>query len=124
MRPPKNTPKKVATATATGRGAKKGTSTPKTKTNRSTARYVEVKIRITRDEFERGLPYFENEKLLSRFVLDAYREKVNRAVANDKNARVRILMGNTDLLLPVLKEMCKQGKLDFLFEKKEGNKSG
>jgi hypothetical protein len=114
--------KKVANnlpvATVAGRGTKKGTSTPKAKMNRSTARYFEVKIRITRDEFERGLPYFENEKYLSRFVLDAYREKVNRAVANDKTARLRILMGNMEILEPVLKEMYKCGKLDFLLSNK------
>jgi hypothetical protein len=124
MRSPKNTPNKLAVATAMGRGAKKGTSTPKTTSGLSMARYVEVKIRITRDEFGRGLPCFENKKHLSRFVLEAYREKVNRAAANDKTARLRVLMGNMDLLEPVLKEMFKCGKLDFIFTKQEENKNG
>jgi hypothetical protein len=118
MRTPKNTPQKPNIVPVGSRSAPKGNSTPKAKTNRSTARYVEVKIRITRDEFERGLPYFENEKYLSRFVLDAYREKVNRAAANDKTARLRILMGNMEILETVLKEMYKCGKLNFLLSNK------
>jgi hypothetical protein len=109
-----NSRSNVAVATVGRRGAKKGNSTPKEKKVRSTARYVEVKIRITRDEFARGLPYFENEKHLSRFVLEAYKEKVNRAAANDKTARLRVLANNIELLLPVITEMHRQGKLDFL----------
>jgi hypothetical protein len=96
------------------RTAQKGNSTQKAKTNRSTARYVEVKIRITRDEFTRGLPYFENEKYLGRFALDAVREKINRAEANDKAGRLRKLLGDESLLYTVLKHMHETGKLNFL----------
>jgi hypothetical protein len=47
-------------------------------------------------------------------VLEADREKLNRAEANDKAARLRILAGNIELLEPILKEMHAQGKLSFL----------
>jgi hypothetical protein len=94
----------------------RGNSPQKAKTNRSTARYVEVKIRITRDEFTRGLSYFENEKYLGRFTLDAVREKINRAEANDKAGRLRKLLTDETLLLPVLKHMQETGKLNFLKE--------
>jgi hypothetical protein len=95
-------------------------STPKAKKPRSTARYVRVEIRLTRAEYDRGLAYFEEEKFLGRFLLDAYREKLNRAEANDKAGRLRILSGNIALLEPVLKEMYSQGKLDFLKEQSDG----
>jgi hypothetical protein len=96
------------------KATQRGNSTQKEKTNRSTARYVEVKIRITRDEFTRGLSYFENEKYLSRFVLEAYREKVNRAESHDKAARLKKLLTDETLLLSVLKHMQETGKLNFL----------
>jgi hypothetical protein len=105
------------------KNALKGNSPPKAKTPRSTTRYVEVKIRLTREEFDRGQPYFENEKYLGRFVLEAYKEKVNRSAANDKADRLRVLANNMELLLPVIAEMHQQGKLDFLFAKQEGNKN-
>jgi hypothetical protein len=88
------------------------------------ARFVEIKIRITAGEFTRGLPYFEDQKYLSRYVLDAYREKINRAEANDKAGRLRILAGNIALLEPILKEMYAQGKLNFLFMEGEHGKTG
>jgi hypothetical protein len=94
--------------------AQKGKSTPKTKTPRSTARYVEVKIRITRDDFTRGLPYFENEKYLGRFALDAVLEKINRAESRDKAGRLKKLLADETLLLPVLKHMQEAGKLKFI----------
>jgi hypothetical protein len=119
----KNTPKNLPVATATKRKSKKGSSTPKPKKTRSTPRFYEVKIRITAEEFARGQSYFGEQRYLSRFVLDAYQEKLNRAEANDKSARLRILAGNMDLLLPVITEMHKQGKLDFLFTKQEENKN-
>lgn len=90
------------------------------KTPRSTARYVHVEIRLTREDYTRGLPYFEAEKFLARFVLDAYREKINRAESNDKAGCLRILAGNIALLEPILKEMFAQGKLDFLKELNDG----
>jgi hypothetical protein len=96
------------------RTAKKGNSTSKAKKPRSTARYFEVKIRIPAEEYTRGQPYFQEQRYFSRFVMDAYLEKVNRADANNKAARLRILTGNMELLEPVLKEMYAQGKLKFL----------
>jgi hypothetical protein len=98
------------------RKAQKGNSTPKVKKTRSAPRYFEVKIRITAEDYARGHPYFQEQRYLSRFVLDAYAEKVNRAEANSKAARLRILTGNMELLEPVLKEMYAQGKLNFLKE--------
>ena len=68
----------------------------------------------------RGLPYFGGRKYLGRFMVDAYREKLNRAEANDKAGRLRILTGNMALLEPILREMCTQGKLDFLKEQHNG----
>jgi hypothetical protein len=98
------------------RKTQKGNSTPKAKKTRSVPRFFEVKIRITAEEYARGKAHFQEQKYLSRFVLDAYTEKVNRAEANSKAARLRILAGNIDLLEPILKEMFLQGKLNFLKE--------
>jgi hypothetical protein len=61
------------------------------------------------------LPYFENQKNLGRFILDAIREKINRAEANDKAARLRKLLTDETLLLSVLSHLQKTGKLNFLF---------
>jgi hypothetical protein len=50
----KNTSKTVAVATVAKREAKKGSSTPKPKTPRSTARYIDLKIRLPLEEYNRG----------------------------------------------------------------------
>jgi hypothetical protein len=110
----KNKVKNLPVGSSTRRIAKKGNSTQKTKKPRSTPRYFEVKIRLPTEEYNRGLPYFGELKYLSKYFLDAYAEKVNRAESNSKSARLRILMGNIELLEPVLAEMYKQGKLNFL----------
>ena len=110
----KNTPKNPRIATDTGRKAKKGSTTPKTKKKPVQPRFYEVKIRITLEEYVRGLPFFDRRKHLEKFVLDAYREKVKRSEAHDKEARQRALVGNADLLLPVLKELHCRGQLDFI----------
>ena len=116
MRTTKNTSKSVPVGSVVKRKAKKGNSAPKAKTKRSTPRFFDVKIRITAEEYARGIVYFQDKKYLPRFVMDAFREKLNRAEANDKSARLRILTGNMELLEPLLKEMYAQGKLDFLKE--------
>ena len=104
------------------RETKNGSSTPKAKKPRSTARYFEVKIRIAAEDHARGKPYFKEGKYLSRYVLDAYLEKVNRAEATDKAARLRILADNMELLLPIVKEMYRQGRLNFLNEPIQGGR--
>jgi hypothetical protein len=114
MRAPKKGPGRPKIVPVGNGIAQKGNSTQKAKTNRSTARYVEVKIRVTKDEFARGLPYFENEKYLGRFVLEAYREKVNRAEAHDKTGRLKRMLTDEELLYTVLKHMYETGKLNFL----------
>jgi hypothetical protein len=114
MGTPKKGPGRPNTVPVGNNAAQKGNPTPKPKKTRSTARYVEVKIRITREEFTRGLPYFENEKYLGRFVLDAVRKKINRAESHDKTARLSKLLTDETLLLPVLKHMQETGKLNFL----------
>jgi hypothetical protein len=119
MGTPKNLAKNLPVATSTKRAGKKGNSTPKAKKPRSTGRYVDLKIRLPIGEYNRGLPYFEDQKYLVRFMLDAYREKLNRAEANDKAGRLRILAGNMALLEPILKEMYAQGKLNFLLTQQE-----
>ena len=98
------------------RKTKNGSSTPKAKKTRSTGRYFEVKIRITAEDHARGQPYFKEKKYLPRYALDAYLERLNRAEANDKSARLRILAGNAELLLPIIQEMYQQGKLNFIHE--------
>jgi hypothetical protein len=110
----------LLTSTDTGRKQKKGSSTQKKKKNRSTPNFYEVKIRITREEFVRGKPYFESKKDLDRFVMEAYREKINRAEANDKAYRLRTLTVNMDILESVLKEMFTRGRLNFLNGKNDG----
>jgi hypothetical protein len=120
MGTPKKSPGKPNIVPVGSRTAPKGNSTQKTKTHRSTARYVEVRIRITREEFDRGQPYFKNEKNLGRFILEAYKEKVNCSAANDKTSRLRVLANYIELLLPIITEMHKQVKLDFLNGKTGG----
>ena len=100
------------------RTAKKGNSTQKPKKTRSTPRYFEVKFRITAEDYARGQPYFDDPKYLPKFCIDAFLEKVNRAEANSKSARLRTLMGNIEILEPVLKEMYARGHLNFLFAKR------
>ena len=114
MRTSKNTPVKPKILPVGSRAAPKGNSTPKQKKPRSTARYVALKIRLPIEDYNRGQPYFGDQKCLGRYVIEAYREKLNRAEANDKAGRFRILMSNMALLEPILKEMFAQGKLDFL----------
>jgi hypothetical protein len=110
----KKQPVKLTTGNSARLKTKKGNSTQKAQKKRSTPRFYEVKIRINAEEFARGQSYFKEQKYLSRYVLDAYLEKVNRAEAYDKAARLRTLVGNMELLEPVLKEMFVQGRLNFL----------
>jgi hypothetical protein len=99
------------------RKSKKGSSIPKTAEKRSTARFYEVKIRITAKEYAWGLPYFDEQKYLSKFILESFREKVKRAEAHDKEAKQRALVSNMNLLLPILQELFQQEKLGFLYGK-------
>jgi hypothetical protein len=87
-------------------------------------RFYEVKIRLPAEDFDRGQPYFGELRHLGKFMLDAYTEKLNRAESNDKAGRLRALANNIELLLPVIAEMHKQGKLGFLFTKQEENTNG
>ena len=97
--------KNLPVGTTMKRKIKNGSSTPKVTKPRPTSRFVEIKIRLTAEEYARGLPYFQELKYLPRFFLDAYTEKVNRAESNSKAARLRILAGNVELLEPIIKEM-------------------
>jgi hypothetical protein len=95
---------------------KKGKIIPKGGTKPSAARCVRLKVMIPVEDYERGLPYFGSRKNLNRYVVESFRERVNRSAANDKTARLRTLMGNIEILEQVLKEMYAQGKLNFLFK--------
>jgi hypothetical protein len=64
MREAEKLAKNVPTGTATGRKAQKGNSIPKVKTKRPTGRFFKADIRLTKEDYSRGLPYFENEKAL------------------------------------------------------------
>ena len=111
----KKSPKNLPVGSVTRRKTKKGNSTPKGKKPPLKRRFVEVKVKIPAEDFARGQAYFHEEKYLSRYLLDSYLERVNRAEANNKASRARILAGNIELLLPIIKEMHDQGKLEFLF---------
>jgi len=117
----KNLAKNLPAGSVVKRKTKKGSSTtPKAKTKRSTPRFFDVKIRITAEEFERGKPYFQEQKYLAKFVLDSFREKLNRAETNNKTARVRKMAEDIKLLETLLKEMYSQGKLGFLGVARQG----
>jgi hypothetical protein len=116
-RTPKNTRKNPLIGSDNKRKTKTGSSTPNAKKKNPIPRFYEVKIRITADEYAWGLPYFGEQKYLSKFVMESYREKVKRAEAHDKEAKQRAIISNINLLEPVLKEMFQQGKLGFLNEK-------
>jgi hypothetical protein len=107
-------PRNLPVGTSKGRSVKKGNSTRETVKKRSAPRFYEVKIRLPADEYLRGLPFFDEPKYLPKFFIDAYAEKVNRAESNSKAARLRKLMGDVELLDPVIKEMYILGKLDYL----------
>jgi hypothetical protein len=72
-------------------------------------------IRLPKDDFNRGLSYFGDKPNLKNYVIEAYRERVNRAEANDKAGHLRKLLTDEALLLTVLQHMKETGKLDFLF---------
>jgi AMMECR1 domain-containing protein len=76
---------------------------------------VQTIIRLPIEDYERGLPYFEFRENLSKFAIEAVREKINRAEANDKAGRLRKLLTDEELLFTVLKHMKETGKLRFLF---------
>ena len=118
---PKKTLKKPVIGSDTRRKTKTGSSTPKTKKPRPMPRFYEIKIRITAEEYAWGLPFFDGQKYLSKFLLDAYREKVKRAEAHDKEAKQRNLASNINLLETLLKEMLAQGRLRFLYENGRNN---
>jgi hypothetical protein len=80
----------------------------------SKARYLRLKIMVPMEDYERGLPYFGSRRNLNQYVVESFRERVNRAEANDKAGRIRRLNNDADLLLPVIRELATQGKLDFL----------
>ena len=77
-------------------------------------RFLTIKIRIPVEDYKRGLPYFSSRKKLNEYAVEAVREKINRAAANDKTARLRELETNAALLEPVIRELCDKGKLSFL----------
>jgi hypothetical protein len=105
------------------RNSKKGNSTQAEKKSRSTARYVEIRIRLPLEEYERGLPYFEARKNLNKYAVEALREKINRAEANDKAGRMKKLLTDEMILSSVLQHMKETGKLNLIFaEKNDGQK--
>jgi hypothetical protein len=110
----KNTAKKPSIGTDMRCKQKKGNPTPRAKTKRPTPKFYDVKIRLSVEDYARGLPYFANQKHFSKFILDAYWEKVKRAEAHDKEAKQKRLTSDMNALEPVLKEMYAQGKLSFL----------
>jgi hypothetical protein len=117
-------PRTLPVGSTVKRKAKNGSSTPKKKKAPPKKRFYEVKFRIPAEDFTRGQPYFHEEKYLSRYVHDAFLERVNRAEANSKSARTRIMAGNMELLLPIIKEMHTQGMLDFLLTDAHGGEHG
>ena len=110
----KNTLKNPRIGSDNKRKTKTGKTIPKKPETPSVPRFYEVTIRITKGEHDWALPYFDDDKYLSKFVLEAFREKVKRAEAHDKEARLRNLISNATLLEPVIQELYRQGKLGFL----------
>jgi hypothetical protein len=111
----KKTLKKPSIGSDTRRKTKTGIPSPKKRKTRPVSRFYEVKIRITAEEYAWGLPYFEEQKYLQKFIMESYREKVKRAEAHDKESKQRALASNMNLLEPLLREMFNQGKLEFLY---------
>jgi hypothetical protein len=87
---------------------------PKGAKEGATGRYVRLEIRVPWEDYERGFPYFGSREKLNEFAVEALRERINRAEASDKNSRLRKMIANMDELLPALKELARQGKLEFL----------
>ena len=112
----KKTLKTVQNSTAIKRKAKIGKTTQEKQKQRSVPRFYEIKIHITAEEYARGLPYFANQKNLPKFLLDSFREKINRAEANDKKIAQARLRNDAKILEPLLHELYQQGKLNFLFD--------
>ena len=114
----KKKPVKASTGTGNKPKIKKGGSSPRKPKKRTTAKFYDVKIRITAEEFNRGSPYHDGLKYLKKFVMDAYREKIKRTESNDKETKQKALISSAALLEPVIRELYQQGKLGYLVENK------
>jgi len=110
----KNSRAKPSIGSDNKRKTKQGNSTPKKPKTRPVKRFYEIKIRISAEVHDWALPYFDDDKYLPKFVLEAFMEKAKRAEAHDKEARQRNLISNATLLEPVIQELFRQGKLGFL----------
>ena len=110
--------KNLPTGTNNKPKTKTGSSIPKKPKTSPTPRFHEVTIRVAAEEYNRGLPFFEELKYLPKFILDSYRERLNRCEANNKAARLKKLAGDMDILEPIIKEMFARGKLNFLKEQR------
>jgi hypothetical protein len=104
-------------STADGLGEKRRIQMPKGLKEGATGCYVRLEIRVSLEDYERGLPYFGSRERLNDFAVEALRERINRAEANDKISRRRKMESDMNELLPVLSELARQGKLDFLHRK-------
>jgi hypothetical protein len=110
--------KNLLTSSVEGRQEEKHIQIPKGLKESATGRYVRLEIRVPWEDYERGLPYFGRREKLNEFVVEALQERINRAEAIDKAARIRKIAANGEDLLLVLRELERHGKLDFL---KNGN---
>jgi hypothetical protein len=68
---------------------KKSKSTPKNQNKRTTPLFHIVEIRLSEEDYQRGLPYFENKKYLDNFIQKTYMEKVRHLESHNKFARQR-----------------------------------
>ena len=89
-----NTRKKPISTGGNKRKIKKGTSLPKKQNKCCVPHFYDVKIRITAEGYDRGLPFFENKKYLENFIQKAYIEKVKHLESHDKFTRQRTLASN------------------------------
>jgi hypothetical protein len=104
----------LLTSSIEGRQEKRHIQIPKGLKEGATGRYVRLEIRVPWEDYERGLPYFGGREKLNEFAVEALQERINRAESIDKAARARKMAANREDLLQALKELAKQGELDFL----------
>ena len=113
-RPLKKSRKKTISTGGNKRKIKTGRSTAEKQNKSHAPLFHIVEIRLSDDDYQRGLPYFENKKYLNNFIQKAYMEKVKHLESHDKFTRQRTLASNSKLIEPLIKELFEQGKLDYL----------
>ena len=67
----------------------------------------EIRIRVPLSDYERGQRVCR-ERFMSDFLKTAYYERINRIESKSKEARLRTLLRDKELVLPLIKECLEE----------------